>query len=92
MSPILFFLSQLVNPDATFNKPGSDYSFDFQKAYSLLQLFKANSNPPVGEMHQAYSNKVFVSGNEWKAYFSNGIEVHFYLDANGKIISFFPKY
>ena len=46
----------------------------------------------INEMHQAYSNKVFVSGNEWKTYFSNGIEVHFYLDANGKIISFFPKY
>lgn len=43
----------------------------------------------INEMQQAYLNKVFVSGNEWKAYFSNGIEVHFYLDANGKIISFF---
>ena len=34
------FITQLTNPDCGFNQPGSNYSFDFEKAYDLLQLFK----------------------------------------------------
>ena len=60
------FISQLTNPDASFNAPGSKYAFDFEKAYSLLQLFKANSNPPIG--------KPYVSGSvlEQKGYCAPG--------------------
>ncbi len=34
------FITQLTNPECAFNQPGSNYSFDFERAYNLLQLFK----------------------------------------------------
>lgn len=34
----------------------------------------------------------FVSGNTWRGFFPNGMEVRFYLDGNDKIISFYPVY
>ena len=34
------FVTQLTNPTCGFNQPGSNYAFDFEKAYNLLQLFK----------------------------------------------------
>lgn len=41
------FISQLVNPECSFNKPGSEYAFDFERAYALLQVFK-NATPQSG--------------------------------------------
>jgi len=34
------FISQLTHPDASFNQPGSDWAFDEDKAFELLQGFK----------------------------------------------------
>lgn len=33
------FISQLVDPEVSFNQSDSEYAFDFQKAYTLLQVF-----------------------------------------------------
>lgn len=44
----------------------------------------------IDEMQQAFPNRTYVDGNRWSAFFSNGIEVNFYLDNAGQIISFFP--
>ena len=57
--------------------------------------FNAIFNSPkkiVNEMKNAYNNREYISGNKWRGYFSNGIEVNFYLEKNNKIISFFPIY
>ena len=47
----------------------------------------------IDSINEAYSNKVFMSGNTYSGTSSSGMPITMYIDKNsGKIISAFPKY
>ena len=60
------------------------YSSFFPQTMTPQQIIDATN--------QAYSNRVFVQGNTYVGVASNGMEIAMYLDAENKIISFFPIY
>ena len=58
-------------------------------------FFPKNMNPQevIDAINEAYDSRVFIEGtrNTYTGYTKNGLEIEMYIDANGKIISAFPK-
>ena len=70
----MIFISQLVHPDAGFNQQGSEWAFDYEKAYGLLQEFKKRqqetlnahiSGKELAEMGYCESGSLSEYGAEW---------------------------
>ncbi|WP_169731900.1 EndoU domain-containing protein [Runella limosa] len=53
---------------------------------------KWSQNKVLEEISYAFNRKSLLTGNKYKSYTSNGIELHFYLDSSGNISTVFPIY